>query len=84
MIYPFMFFSSLNNNGLEIIEGRMFGDGSSIRRWLLLNNNDITQIPDDAFQGASVRYINLDNNKMTVFPGTALGALSGLEIVYVT
>jgi hypothetical protein len=75
-------FSYLTNNGLKAIEGKMFGDGSSIGRWLFLDENNITQIPDDAFMGVSIRFLKLSNNEMTIFPGTALATL-GLETVYV-
>lgn len=53
----------MNGVNLHTIHGKMFS-GSSTATIIHLEDNDLTFIPDEAFEGVSVSELYLHNNKL--------------------
>lgn len=64
----------LQNNAIQAITGKLFGDSQTSSIYNLeLSNNQIQSIHDDAFKGVTrISYVYLTNNKLTVFPSKPL------------
>ncbi|CAH1799045.1 unnamed protein product [Owenia fusiformis] len=62
----------LHSNKMKFINGKIFGGGSKINGRLELNNNLLTFIPPDAFADATIKTIDLNDNKILVYPGQAM------------
>ncbi|XP_071956895.1 uncharacterized protein [Antedon mediterranea] len=62
----------LKYNGITTLKGNMFGDSGSSVYELHMENNEISSIPGNTFDGVSTTFIYLSNNALTEFPATAL------------
>lgn len=64
----------LQNNAIQAITEKMFGDsGSTIRAILDLSHNEIQTLHEDSLKGVKVNgQIRLRNNKLVMFPAKAL------------
>ncbi|XP_033105232.1 uncharacterized protein LOC117107633 [Anneissia japonica] len=62
----------LDLNGITTLKGNMFGTSGSSVDELHMENNQITSIPGNTFDGVSSNEIFLSDNALTEFPATAL------------
>ncbi|XP_022792613.1 uncharacterized protein LOC111331710 [Stylophora pistillata] len=62
----------LQNNLIQVVTGKLFGDSGSSVNTLDLSNNQIQSLHEDALNGVSIKVINLMNNKLVTFPSRAL------------
>ncbi|CAH3017812.1 unnamed protein product [Porites evermanni] len=68
----------LDNNAIQAITGKLFGDSGSSVGNLNFSNNQIQSIHDDALRGVTLDEIELVNNKLPIFPSKPLEGKSSL------
>ena len=64
----------LQSNELSDIEGQLFTGTSSVGDTLHLNDNLLSVLPDDAFLDVTLQAVDMDNNRLIIYPADALSA----------
>ena len=61
--------SHLQDNQMEVVEGKLFGGtSSSVSEALYLSNNHLTCLPSDLLDDATIGQVTLDYNSLDVYP----------------
>ncbi|XP_078366293.1 uncharacterized protein LOC144650486 [Oculina patagonica] len=71
----------LQDNVIQAVTGKLFGDSGSTVKTLDLSNNQIQSLHDDALKGVSItEAIKLMNNKLVTFPSETLKNQNPIEL----